>query len=132
MESVSPDFLPITLILIWRYRVRRSLRLSFDTVTVCLQQESLCGQSNFERSGIVPHQADGCEDSPQSDDRAKHPVLPPNGRHGAFVLGAVGEETSGAAEALAADGQLDLRRLLDVAHPLVVHVRGADVELVAI
>src|SRR6266568_4069234 len=29
MEIVRPDFLPITLILIWRYRARRSLRLPF-------------------------------------------------------------------------------------------------------
>jgi len=31
-----------------------------------------------------------------------------------------------------ADRQPDLRRLLHVAHPLAVHVRCADVELVAI
>ena len=48
------------------------------------------------------------------------------------MLGAVGKETSIAIEHLATDGQLDLRRLLDVAHPRAVHICGADVELVAI
>src|SRR6266481_5008231 len=38
MEIVRPDFLPITLILIWRYRARRSLRLSFGVRTL-----RLCG-----------------------------------------------------------------------------------------
>ncbi len=65
-------------------------------------------------------------------DRSKHPVLSPNGRHGAFVLGAVCEETSIALEVLATNGQLDLRRLLNVANPLAVYVRGAEVKPVSI
>ena len=48
------------------------------------------------------------------------------------MLGAVSEKTSIAIERLITDGQPDLRRLLHVAHPLVVHVRCADVELVLI
>ena len=48
------------------------------------------------------------------------------------MLGTVGEETSIAIERLTTDGQPDLRRLLNVAHPLAVHVRGADVELIVI
>ncbi len=48
------------------------------------------------------------------------------------MLGAFGEETSVAFERLTTDGQPDLRRLLDVAHPLAVHARGADVELIVI
>ena len=44
----------------------------------------------------------------------------------------VGKEPGCAFELLATDGQPDLRRLLDIAHPLAVHVRGADVEPVAI
>ena len=48
------------------------------------------------------------------------------------MLGAVGEETSIAIERLTTDGQADLRRLLDVAHPLTVDGRSADVELVVI
>jgi hypothetical protein len=42
------------------------------------------------------------------------------------VLGAVGEKASIAVEHLATNGQLDLRRLLDIANPLAAHVRGAD------
>ena len=49
-----------------------------------------------------------------------------------FVLGAITEEASRAVEPLVADGQPDLRRLLDVAHPLAVHVRGANIEPSAI
>jgi len=49
-----------------------------------------------------------------------------------MLLFAVGEETSIAVERLTTDGQADLRRLLDIAYPLAVHVRGANVELVAI
>jgi len=48
------------------------------------------------------------------------------------VLGTVGEETSIAIERPTTDGQPDLRRLLDIAHPLAVDVRGADVELIVI
>ena len=46
------------------------------------------------------------------------------------MLGEVGKETSRAVDGLATDGQRDLRRLLEVAHPLAVHVRGADVEII--
>ena len=59
-------------------------------------------------------------------------ALSPNGRHGAFVLGAVCEETSIALEIRAATGQLDLRRLLNVANPLAVYVRDAEVKPVSI
>src|SRR5208282_5655700 len=86
----------------------------------------------LERSGIVAHQSHCCENTPQCNHGSKHPVLSPNGCHSAFVLGAVGKETSIAIEHLATDGQLDLRRLLNVAHPLAVHVSGADVELIVI
>jgi len=48
------------------------------------------------------------------------------------MLGVVSEEASSATEGLAADGQLDLRRLLGVLDPVAVHIRGTDVELVAI
>ena len=46
------------------------------------------------------------------------------------MLGAVGEETTIALEGLTADGNFDLQSLLHVAHPLAIHVCGADVELV--
>jgi hypothetical protein len=48
------------------------------------------------------------------------------------MLGAVSEEACRALERLAADGQPDLRRLLHVAHPLAVHVRGSEIDLVAV
>jgi len=48
------------------------------------------------------------------------------------MLGTVCEETSVAFENLVANGQLDLRCLLDVAHPLAFYVGGADVERVAV
>ena len=48
------------------------------------------------------------------------------------MLGAVDEEPCCAFEFLASNGQLDLRRLLNVSHPLAVHVRGADVEPVTV
>ena len=89
-------------------------------------------QRHLERSRIVAHQSHYGENTPQRNDWPKHPVLQPNGSHGAFVLGAVGEETTIALEGLTTDGQPDLRRLLDVAHPLAIHVCGADVELVSI
>jgi hypothetical protein len=92
----------------------------------------LCSQRHLERSGIVAHQPHCGEKPPQRNERSKHPVLLSNGRHSAFVLGAFGEETSVAFERLTTDGQPDLRRLLDVAHPLAVHVRSADVELIVI
>src|SRR5207244_702405 len=79
-----------------------------------------------------PHQSDCGENTPYPDDRSKHPVLPPNCCYSAFALGSVGEKTSLALEVLASNGQPDLRRLLHVAHPLAVHVCGADIELVVI
>ena len=48
------------------------------------------------------------------------------------MLGAFGEETSVAFERLTTDGQPDLRRLLDVAHPLADQVLGAEVQLIVI
>ena|SRR5215469_771316 len=69
---------------------------------------------------------------PKREDRSKHPVLPPNRNHRPFVLGAVCKETSVALERHATHGQFDRRCLLNVAHPLAVDVRGADVEPVAI
>lgn len=89
-------------------------------------------QRDLERSRIVPHQSGCGEKPPQRNEGSKHPVLPSNSCHSAFVLGTVGEETSIAIERLTTDGQPDLRRLLDVAHPLAVDVRGADVELIVI
>ena len=85
-----------------------------------------------DRSGIVAHQPHCGENPSQRNERLQHPVLPSNSRHSSFVLGAVGEETSVTFERLTTDGQPDLRRLLDVAHPLAVHVRGAEVELIVI
>src|ERR1700686_1042000 len=92
----------------------------------------LCSQGHLERSGIVPHQSGCGEKPPQRNEGSKYPVLPSNSCHSAFVLGTVDEETSIAFERLTTDGQPDLRRLLDVAHPVAVHVRGADVELIVI
>jgi len=46
------------------------------------------------------------------------------------MIATIGEETSIAIELLTTDRQPNLRRILDVAHPLAVHVRGADVELI--
>jgi hypothetical protein len=92
----------------------------------------LASQQNLERPRLVAHQADGCEEPPKLNDWPEHPVFPSNGSHGASVLGAVCEETGCAFDVLATDGQPDLRRLLDVAHPLAVYVRGADVELIVI
>jgi hypothetical protein len=48
------------------------------------------------------------------------------------VLGAVGEKASVSLERLTSYGRPDPRRLLNVAYPLAVHVRGADVELIVI
>jgi hypothetical protein len=48
------------------------------------------------------------------------------------VLGAVCEKTGIAVERLITDGRPDLRRLLHVAHPLAVHVRCANVEMIVI
>jgi hypothetical protein len=92
----------------------------------------LSSQRYLERSGIVAHQPHCGENPSQRKERSKHPVLPSNSRHSPLVLGAVGEETSVAFERLATDEQPDLRRLLDIAHPLPVHVRGAEVELIVI
>src|SRR5438094_4187047 len=61
-------------------------------------------QCHLERSRLVAPHADGGESPPQCDEGSKYPVLPPNGTHGAFVLSAVGEETSRAAEGLATHG----------------------------
>ena len=44
-----------------------------------------------------------------------------------FAYPALSEEACCAAERLNADGQLDLRRLLHVAHPLAIHVGGSDI-----
>src|SRR5205807_4652020 len=41
IKIVCPDFLPITLTLIWRYRERRSLRLPFDAVTAVPPEETI-------------------------------------------------------------------------------------------
>src|ERR1700693_4855690 len=92
----------------------------------------LWSHGRLERPGIVPHQSGCGENPPQRNEGSKYPVLPSNSCHSAFVLGAVGEKTSIAIERLTTDEQPDLRRLLDVAHPLAVHVRGADVELIVI
>ena len=48
------------------------------------------------------------------------------------MLRSVSEESGCTLEVLAADRQPDLRRFLNVAYPLAVHVRCADVELVAV
>src|SRR5262249_22311170 len=94
----------------------------------CSCYHLLSCQCDFERSGIVAHQSHRSEDAPKLNDRSKHPVFAPNRSHGAFVLSAVGEEAGCAAEALASHGQLDLRCLLNIAHPLTVDIRAADEE----
>ncbi len=48
------------------------------------------------------------------------------------MLSAVSVNASVALEGLTSNGQPDLRRLLDVAHPLAVDIRGADLELVTV
>jgi hypothetical protein len=48
------------------------------------------------------------------------------------MLRSVSEESGCTLEVLAADRQPDVRRFLNVAHPLAVHVRCADVEPVAV
>jgi hypothetical protein len=100
---------------------------------LCLQRNNaLCCQRDLERSGIVPHQSDCGENPSQRNEGSKYPVLPSNGSHRPFVLGAVGEESCRTLEPLATDGQPNLRRLLHIAHPLAVHICGADVELLAV
>ncbi len=63
----------------------------------------LASQQNLERPRLVAHQADGCEEPPKLNDWPEHPVLPPNGNHGAFVFATVGEESCCAFERLPAD-----------------------------
>ena len=63
----------------------------------------LASQQNLERPRLVAHQADGCEEPPKLNDWPEHPVLPPNGSHGAFVFATVGEESCCAFERLPAD-----------------------------
>jgi hypothetical protein len=63
----------------------------------------LASQQNLERSCVVAHQADGCEEPPKLNDGPEHPVLPPNGSHGAFVFATVGEESCCTIECLPAD-----------------------------
>src|SRR6516164_5612871 len=96
------------------------------------KQFSLPGQRHFERSRFVAHHADGGENLPQRNEWPIHPVLPPKGCHSSFVLDVVCEEPCCAVEHLSADGQLDLGRLLYVAHPLATHVRGSDIDFLAV
>src|SRR5215471_4934334 len=95
-------------------------------------KKMLSTQGHLERPGVVAHQSHRSEQPPKRNEGSKHPVLASNGCHGSFVLVAVGEKASAALESLAANGELNLRRLLNVANPLAVHVRGADIEPVAI
>jgi len=48
------------------------------------------------------------------------------------MLGVVAQEPGCTCEVLPTDGQLDLRRLLDVFDPVAVHVRCPDVNLIAV
>jgi hypothetical protein len=48
------------------------------------------------------------------------------------MLGAVGEKACLAVERLAANGQSDSRRFLYIAHPLTIHVRDSDIDLVTV
>ena len=63
----------------------------------------LASQQNLEGPRLVAHQADGCEEPPKLNDWPEHPVLPPNGSHGAFVFATVGEESCCAFERLPPD-----------------------------
>lgn len=90
----------------------------------------LFSERDLERSRIVSHHAQVGENPPQRHYGCIHPILPPQGSHSTVVLATVCEETSRAVKVLAADAQLDLRRLLNVAHPLTIHVCSADVKLV--
>src|SRR5215831_2619237 len=96
------------------------------------KQFSLPCQRHFKRSSFVARHADGGENLPQRNEWPIHPVLLPDGCHSTFVLGVVGEEPCCAVERLNADGQLDLGRLLYVAHPLAIHIRGSDIHFLAV
>ena len=92
----------------------------------------LACQSDLERARVVAHQTHCAEYAPKLNDWSKHPIFPPNGSHCAFMLRSVSEESGCTLEVLAADRQPDVRRFLNVAHPVAVHVRCADVEPVAV
>lgn len=100
-----------------------------------LQTPNPCPSSqpkNLERTRLVAHYADGCEEPPKLNDWPEHPAFRSNGSHGPFVLGVVGEEPGCAVDVLASNGQLDLWRLLHVLHPLAIYVHCTDVKPVAI
>ena len=63
-----------------------------DALVALYAYDGFLCQRHLERSRIVAHQSHYGENTPQRNDWPKHPVLQPNGSHGAFVLGAVGEE----------------------------------------
>ena len=80
----------------------------------------------------MAHKTNAAEKTSKLDDGTEHPVLPTNGSHGAFVQATVAKEPGRPSKNLTANGELDLRRLLHIAHPLAVHVCSADEELIAI
>jgi hypothetical protein len=52
MEIVFPDFRPVTLSLIWRYRERRSFRLPFDAVTAVPPEETIFYATNVTSNPV--------------------------------------------------------------------------------
>ena len=80
----------------------------------------------------MAHKTNAAEKTSKLDDGTEHPVLPTNGSHGAFVQATVAKEPGRPSKNLTANGELDLRRLLHIAHPLAVHVCSADEELIVI